>query len=142
MSRSRLLLLLLSGVSLGWGGGPERVPVLEAYKRGKVKLVVEVVPGEPAGSKVRLSVENKGKEPLKLVVPKGTTVFPGHRPLPSFTIEVTGEKHLDVDADGASAFEAAQKGEERALKGRFTLSVSAGKPLFSGTAEVGPAPPP
>ena len=123
---------------LAHGGAPERKPVLDAYKDGKVRLVVAVEPGTPNGGKVRVSVENTGKEPMKLVVPKGKTVFPGTLPLETFTIEVATDKPLDVEKDGASAFEAAQKGKFRALTGRFTLVFYDGEPSFTGSVEAGP----
>ena len=117
---------------------PERQPVLDAYKNGKVRLVVTVLKGTSDGGKVHVSVENTGKESMKLVMPKGKTVFPGQLPLETFTIEVAADKPLDVEKDGASAFEAAQKGKFRALTGRFTLVFYEGEPSFMGSVEAGP----
>ena len=133
-----VLALVLSwapGMHAGW---PERQPVLEAYRSGKVRLVVEVAPGTADGGTVHVSVENTGKEPLKLVVPKGRTEFPGDSPLSTFVIDVPADKSLDVEKDGASSFAAAQKGKVRALSGKFTLSVFEGKPRFSGRVQAGP----
>lgn len=132
------LVLALGATPLLQAGAPERRPVLDAYKDGKVKLVVEVEQGTKDGGKVHVSVESTGKEAMKLVVPKGKTVFPGTMPLETFTIEVAADKALDVEKDGASAFEAAQKGKYRALTGRFTLVVYEGEPSFTGSVEAGP----
>ena len=133
-----VLALALGAAPLVQAGAPERRPVLDAYKDGKVRLVVEVEQGTKDGGKVHVSVESTGKEAMKLVVPKGKTVFPGTMPLETFTIEVAADKPLDVEKDGASAFEAAQKGRFRALNGRFTLVIYEGEPSFTGSVEAGP----
>jgi hypothetical protein len=132
------LVLALCAAPALQAGMPERQPVLDAYKTGKVKLVVTVDKTAPDGGKVHVSVENTGKEPMKLVVPKGKTIFPGSLPLESFTIDVAADKPLDVEKDGASAFEAAQKGTFRALSGNFTLQYYEGEPMFMGSVEAGP----
>ena len=134
----RALVLALGVTPLLQAGAPERRPVLDAYKDGKVKLVIQVEQGTKDGGKVHVSVENTGLEAMKLVVPKGKTVFPGTMPLETFTIEVAADKPLDVEKDGASAFEAAQKGKFRALAGRFTLMIYEGEPSFTGSVEAGP----
>jgi hypothetical protein len=133
-----LFAVVLLGVPSLRAGGPERQPVLEAYKSGKVRLAVEVAPGTTDGGTVHVSVENAGQEALKLVVPKGRTEFPGDTPLETFIIDVPSDKPLDIEKDGASSFAAAQKGKVRALSGTFTLMVSAGKPRLDGRVEAGP----
>jgi hypothetical protein len=130
--------IVLGFASLVSAGTPERTPVIDAYKSGKIRLVVAVDSGTPDGGKVRISVENTGTEPMRLVVPKGRTVFPAGMPLENFTIEVAADKPLDVEKDGASAFEAPQKGAFRALAGKFTLRFFEGEPSFTGSVEAGP----
>jgi hypothetical protein len=132
------LAFLLCSASLLQAGAPERQPVLDAYKNGKVRLVVVVEQGSTDGGKVRVSVENTGQEPMRLVVPKGRTVFPADMPLETFTIEVAADKPLDVEKEGASAFEAAQKGKFRVLAGKFTLLFYEGEPSLTGSIEAGP----
>lgn len=145
MKLSALLVLMLATAGASAAPAPAlpaavsaRQPVLDAYKSGKVRLKIVVDKSAPDGGKVQVSVEGTGEESLKLVVPKGRTIFPGQMPLETFTVELAAEKPLDVAKDAPATFDALQKGEYRALSGSFSLEFDEGTAYFTGSVEAGP----
>ena len=142
--------LLLSGTPNPKGGdaettaggaaemAPDTLALSKAYQDGKIGLGVEVVEGS-GGARLRITIQNKTRAPLAIVVPKGTTQLEADMPVNTLTIVADAEKKLVAPARGRSeTVDVGQAGSRGAKEGKFKLSVYDGSPLFQGTVTMGP----
>jgi hypothetical protein len=114
------------------------LPLLEAYQREKIRILVEVEEGSE-GRRLRVIALNKTDEPFDLVVPEGPLTIPADSPLGVLRLVIEEEQRFSLSPGGGSPpFAAGQSGEREATAGKFQLTVHEGQPLFQGSATVGP----
>jgi hypothetical protein len=120
--------------------GPEPVQalsLLDAYKGGRIRLLVEVKPGS-GGKHLTLKAVNKTKAPIDVIVPAGAVTLAADTPLTELKLVSEKEQRISVSAGGTSApFAAQQAGKRGAIEGKFQLTTHDGNPLFMGNIKVG-----
>lgn len=141
--------VLLANIPAPKGGGapteggapaekaPEVAALAEAYQEGKIGLTVEVAEGS-GGARLRMTIQNRTREPLEIVVPAGTTQLKADTPVNTLMIVSVEEQRVPIPARGESQpVEVGQTGQRGATEGKFTLTVYEGNPLFQGTVTMG-----
>lgn len=107
------------------------------YAAGKISLLVEVEAGSAVAS---VTVTNAGETPLDLVVPKGPTKLACGEPVGELVLAAEKERKLSIPpGEAAATLELAMSGARRPASGSFTVSIHEGRPLFSGSVEMGPS---
>ena len=109
----------------------------DLHAAGRVSILVEVEAGSAVAS---VTVTNSGDAPLDLVVPKGTTTLACGEPVGELVLAAEKERTLSIPpGEAAATLELAMTGARRPASGSFTVSVHEGRPLFSGSVEMGPS---
>jgi hypothetical protein len=70
-------------------------------------------------------------------VPKGKTTLHVDMPLDDFIFEVSSAQTLQLTAEKSADLDVRQTGAQRAMKGKFQISMYEGTPLWSGSATIG-----
>jgi hypothetical protein len=111
--------------------------LVEAYDKEQVELSIEVLANPGDGSRLRVTIKNKGEAPLKLVIPSGASALEVGTPIDTLKLVSDAEKTLEI-APGKSSppVDLSQAGDYRPVKGRFVVSVYEGTQLFSGSVTM------
>jgi len=116
--------------------GPLTLP--QALATNALKIVCEVVPGSKDGSRIRLTLSNTSEKPLKVTLTRAPMTLDVGTPLETLTLAADVDRTVEIaPSRTAPPLEVNQRGKRRATAGRFTISGYEGKPLFSGSVDVG-----
>jgi len=116
--------------------GPLTLP--QAFATNVLQIVCEVVPGSKDGSRLRLTLSNTAEKPLKVTLTRAPMTLEVGAPLETLTLAADVDRTVEIaPARSALPVEVNQRGKRRATSGKFTISRYEGKPLFSGSVEVG-----
>jgi hypothetical protein len=116
--------------------GPLTLP--QAFATNALKIVCEVVPGSKDGSRVRLTLSNTAEKPLKVTLTRAPMTLEVGAPLETLTLAADVDRTVEIPpARSALSVEVNQRGKRRATAGKFTVSRYEGRPLFSGSVDVG-----
>jgi hypothetical protein len=110
----------------------------EAYAAGLVQVTITIAASSHNGERAHLIIEKKADAKLStLVLPKGTTTLHVDSPIEDFVFEMATAKTFDMSGGKAAEADVKQLGQQRAMDGRFTISMYEGTPIFSGALTVG-----
>ncbi len=148
VSRMEMLLIDSGTASLGdkhvdaakpaKGSARGNVSLADAFKGGRVELLVTVAGGSGDGRSLRVGFKNKGDDMLRLAIPVGATTLDVGSPIDKLRLHSGAAKSLDIEPGATSpAIELAQTGSRRAIEGSFAVNVYEGTPLFSGSVTMG-----
>ena len=113
-----------------------RVALSEGFKTGRVGLEIEADEAA-AGRKLRVVLVNKTEAELTVDVPAGDANFEGDSPLSMLAITVPKPETVILPAlEKSNPMVVGQRGKRGVTKGKCTLSVYEGTPLFSGSVTV------
>jgi hypothetical protein len=116
--------------------GPMTLP--QAFAANALKIVCEVVRGSQDGSRVRLTLSNASEKPLKVTLTRAPMTLEVGAPLETLTLAADFDRTVEIaPTRTALPLEVNQRGKRRAISGKFTVSRYEGKPLFSGSVDVG-----
>lgn len=112
------------------------VRLADAYEEGQVELSVEVAPGS-AGSGLRVVFKNTSDEAIRLAIPSGATTLTAAPPVETLRLESASTWVFDLEpGESSDPVELSQTGSRRVARGKFVISLSRGKPVFSGDAKM------
>jgi hypothetical protein len=111
----------------------------EAYDGGLIRIDATVDEAAKNGEQVhlRISAKEDAPSPLTVTVPKGKTSLHVDMPLDDFIFEVSSAQTLQLTAEKSADLDVRQTGAQRAMKGKFQISMYEGTPLWSGSATIG-----
>jgi hypothetical protein len=116
---------------------PPPVSLDQAYQSEQIALQVHVVE-DSGGNELLLSLSNKTRNPIGVVVAKGQTQLSAGSPLGTLHFTSDEDQLINLPAmEAGPAVRVHQQGARGAVAGRFSLTMYDGEPLLTGSITIG-----